>query len=684
MISEEDHQLSWNVQASEFIVGQAEGRFQYALSTLSAHARMFVPGQQEHTLRCHEEQLGAAAMESMPRNQEHIPTLTPSTSANSQPAPFEEASSSSLSPTAHAFVPGAHDWCPYVFESQEDFDAEARFMDSRVRAYEEDREQNGLYPHGIYFPSSSNKDNAVPDVFCPVRSLARFPPQEPEAEPSAESLYAQCQRRLLESIDGHTKYEDCLIKELIGECVHHFNFFGRPVYDKSSTTPAAIIAVLKSSPKHFAKTDPRDLRIHTTVSSASLFLDPVLYYGDADVLNKLRGSALENAVIGQCLKFYSRAGWWTMDRWSKDEDYPEVDPLDPNAYVEGWTIVNGCTKGFRSREDILSTGTEEMLEIDKARKAAVQSRMRREPVKSRLGLACISYEDVENPPIFRQVRRRLTANPKTGAEEKDSVAARASTTFQATMGQTSGKPTVAPLPLAAAPVPRDEFERKCYATCPPPSAKWEDDIDSDDDEEEPSEIGTTASEKVVDYNETIALVEENVTINDIPTINHQCSTSWLTRSIAGHSRSADLSQSHATSTSSPDPSDNEEVGPKTDSDDETDSTYGSSEGPNDQLYSPEHEGRGRSDEEIFGMTCEEEFESIHGRHWGNPLSSRIVEVPDDFIASDEQKSPIPAQKVAAIANEFMASLDAIEAAMKLNLAPSLLSLDSTSSSNLVY
>ncbi|KAK5258121.1 hypothetical protein LTR20_005661 [Exophiala xenobiotica] len=191
----------------------------------------------------------------------------------------------------------------------------------------------------------------------------------------------------------------CLeVRDEVDHWVHHINFFGQLVYTKSATSPAATIAVLKSSTKWFGVVNTSRLRISVLVAFASRLLDPIVYYGKPEVLDQLRGTALEEACIGQCDKFYSNNGWWQEDEYTEEEYIPRIDTLDPGHYQEDQVVINGCTPGFPSRVDIITAGTREQVAMDKACRAAVQARISRGPVKSKLASCCISYDSADDYP----------------------------------------------------------------------------------------------------------------------------------------------------------------------------------------------------------------------------------------------------------------------------------------------
>ncbi|KAL6251692.1 hypothetical protein RBB50_001902 [Rhinocladiella similis] len=267
--------------------------------------------------------------------------------------------------------------------------------------------------------------------------------------------------------------------------VHHVNFFGEVVYTKSATNPATTIAVLKASSKWIAKHDPFKSRNHFVVTKASRLLDPVMYHGNPDLLNNLHGTALENACIGQCVKFYTQVGTWMEDDYDEDEHEPYIDSLDPAKYREGQIIINGCTPGFPSLTDILTAGTEEQLAIDKARQAAVKSRVARGTVRSRLSECCVSFNDEDEYPdavVCSSVHSRSGPSvsgslPQTVESVQAVTSHPTAPTEFAINGQLS---TAQDMGMS-----REEFHRRLDAFGPPLSS-WADD---EDDEEHLTERG---------------------------------------------------------------------------------------------------------------------------------------------------------------------------------------------------
>ncbi|KAK5560819.1 hypothetical protein LTR46_001127 [Exophiala xenobiotica] len=268
----------------------------------------------------------------------------------------------------------------------------------------------------------------------------------------------------------------CLeVRDEVDHWVHHINFFGQLVYTKSATSPAATIAVLKSSTKWFGVVNTSRLRISVLVAFASRLLDPIVYYGKPEVLDQLRGTALEEACIGQCDKFYSNNGWWQEDEYTEEEYIPRIDTLNHAHYNEGEVVINGCTPGFPSRVDIITAGTREQVAIDKACRAAVQARIARGPVKSKLANCCISYDSADDyPDAVVDLRTYSTQGPpglsNSGGNSPDTDILATPPTGSPSADATFASPA-SPTPAMSS----EELNRRLDEACP--STVWDDDDD---------------------------------------------------------------------------------------------------------------------------------------------------------------------------------------------------------------
>lgn len=86
---------------------------------------------------------------------------------------------------------------------------------------------------------------------------------------------------------------------------HHFNWLGQPIWERSSTSPAASLVFMQGKPKTAWALE--DFRVQSVLNRAIRFVDPVavvLEDGDASFL-ELEGTALEKAATGRVYKFYS-------------------------------------------------------------------------------------------------------------------------------------------------------------------------------------------------------------------------------------------------------------------------------------------------------------------------------------------------------------------------------------------
>lgn len=94
-----------------------------------------------------------------------------------------------------------------------------------------------------------------------------------------------------------------------------------PVFHKCATPPATSLAILMSERQGLLDFE-KDIRKAVLVWDALPFLEPVAYWGLHDTLEQLKGTALKQAVTGQCGKIYTNDGTWLEDHLDEDEDTP--------------------------------------------------------------------------------------------------------------------------------------------------------------------------------------------------------------------------------------------------------------------------------------------------------------------------------------------------------------------------
>ncbi|EPS32624.1 hypothetical protein PDE_07584 [Penicillium oxalicum 114-2] len=113
--------------------------------------------------------------------------------------------------------------------------------------------------------------------------------------------------------------------------VHHFNWFGHPVYQPSATTPAECLGVIRCGPKVPKESD--SLRVESILQRAFQFLDPIVVsLKERPHPNpEHRGPSLPDTTEDHVSKFYTPHGLWISD-WSHSAS-SEVISLDSGSKV---------------------------------------------------------------------------------------------------------------------------------------------------------------------------------------------------------------------------------------------------------------------------------------------------------------------------------------------------------------
>ncbi|WEW57696.1 hypothetical protein PRK78_003163 [Emydomyces testavorans] len=121
--------------------------------------------------------------------------------------------------------------------------------------------------------------------------------------------------------------------------IHHFNWLGQPILQRSYTTPEESLFVIITPPKPLLNSVSR---IGAILRQAMRYVDPVLYDGKWDDLAKRRGHALLQTITGHAFQFYTEKGTWQQDCYEWDGNIPCCDPADPVSYLtQPWLPVNG-------------------------------------------------------------------------------------------------------------------------------------------------------------------------------------------------------------------------------------------------------------------------------------------------------------------------------------------------------
>ena len=115
--------------------------------------------------------------------------------------------------------------------------------------------------------------------------------------------------------------------------VHHINFNGHPVYERSYTPPEVSFwaAATTYDKIILGKALPCVHPVRVIASQAFRWVDPTRYIGnDISSLWRKKGSAMKNAATSDIQVVYQAVGTWGQDRFSEDDTIPEVAPTDLN------------------------------------------------------------------------------------------------------------------------------------------------------------------------------------------------------------------------------------------------------------------------------------------------------------------------------------------------------------------
>ena len=286
--------------------------------------------------------------------------------------PGEHPSNSMLDPEAPAFVP---DQCPALnfgnasCRSGLNPEASAFVPPSSLVGKVQPQVLGYTVGASDFVPVASPSLNPEADVFyLGERQKKLFNPEAAEFIPTPyPAQYLQSARSTLPELTSATTtlsispqcYEDrreaWLTEEFFnygldnfgeGMVVHHYSFIGHPVMCKTTTPPATSLAIISGEPKlkEGYMLNQENLHRHAVLYNALHLVDPVVYRGSADLLYNLKGTELENAVIGLVNKAYSGHGYWQGDHYDDYDDVPEYDPLNVHQYDEDEMYFNATSR----------------------------------------------------------------------------------------------------------------------------------------------------------------------------------------------------------------------------------------------------------------------------------------------------------------------------------------------------
>ncbi|KAJ5651123.1 uncharacterized protein N7484_004846 [Penicillium longicatenatum] len=143
---------------------------------------------------------------------------------------------------------------------------------------------------------------------------------------------------LQEQVDNEFGWQE-KVNHQVGP-VHHFNWSGKAVFERSGTLPEESLAIIRAWPKVPKHKDDPDYRVQAILWNANNFLDPVvLTLDDVDrSVLELHGSALIHAAKGHVSKHYTGRGWWLTDDKEEMLD-SSLDVGDVEGYLEPNVVV---------------------------------------------------------------------------------------------------------------------------------------------------------------------------------------------------------------------------------------------------------------------------------------------------------------------------------------------------------
>ncbi|KAE8391956.1 hypothetical protein BDV23DRAFT_182077 [Aspergillus alliaceus] len=149
-----------------------------------------------------------------------------------------------------------------------------------------------------------------------------------------------------EEVQYEFEFRDFCIGQDQRRLIHHFNWFGCPVYEPSGTPPAISLLFQMAKPKVPKYGD--ELRFQSIFSRATTFIDPVIVELEKGPDDLDRGGfKLVQFATGRTSKFYSLHGRWTEDKLERDEcrtpDEGKVEQYQKDFVVCSNGLVSRCT-----------------------------------------------------------------------------------------------------------------------------------------------------------------------------------------------------------------------------------------------------------------------------------------------------------------------------------------------------
>ncbi|KAL1959213.1 hypothetical protein VTO42DRAFT_2718 [Malbranchea cinnamomea] len=111
--------------------------------------------------------------------------------------------------------------------------------------------------------------------------------------------------------------------------IHHFNWLGDAVMERSDTAPEVSLFVILTGAKPCLSELSRE---GVLLRQAMRYVDPVIYHGDWGPL-EYSGASLLSAIAGKVFPFYTAVGTWQDDPYSHADYERYYDPTNPSEYL---------------------------------------------------------------------------------------------------------------------------------------------------------------------------------------------------------------------------------------------------------------------------------------------------------------------------------------------------------------
>jgi hypothetical protein len=214
---------------------------------------------------------------------------------------------------------------------------------------------------------------------------------------------------MLRTVNDVFSYRTQLVRS--APTIHHFDWFGRPVFNRSATSPAESLAIILSKPKvpEFNKS----LRISSILHRASQYVDPVVVNlaGTDDNLLHLRGSELRHAATGRVHRYLSAHGWWLDDLQSHQDPDLDLDTGNVDHYVmSNIAVANGFTYGrVRTASDWFQAHNRILKSRSKPRPRRRRPHAYRPSPLSQMWLASDVRLEIKRKPLPENSKHQVTS-----------------------------------------------------------------------------------------------------------------------------------------------------------------------------------------------------------------------------------------------------------------------------------